>query len=412
MVVTPCQAEGARIGSQAACPVIMGVDIDPAGCGQQSVGRNLAPRRPRLAADRGSEGLANHTGPESCVGIREDAGEALTGERIGQPSSRESLIFPDADVVRITEGNMGSAITRAPAQSGVVEDPEHVWKLFAREPGGLGFGRRVDTAGPRRQRAGSILAWPAISPPSSPTSAGVVQPHSLACGRVRTREHGFGGHRVGDRVAVGGEHAAFERRAILARSPHQPYAAKMDRERELKIIRRAYAKQVTAAAGVGDPRVEAAFAAVAREDFLGPGPWHIVRWGGGYRATPDADPIYLYTDDVIGILPKRNLNNGQPSLHAALIAAAAPQPGEHVLHIGVGVGYYTAILAELVGATGRVTAIEYDAELAARATANLAQTPHVRVVHGDGTRIAFEPADVIYVNAGATRPADAWLDRL
>src|SRR5580692_5456564 len=207
-----------------------------------------------------------------------------------------------------------------------------------------------------------------------------------------------------DRVAVGGEHAAFERRAILARSPHQPYAAKMDRERELKIIRRAYGKQVTAAAGVGDPQVEAAFAAVAREDFLGPGPWHIVRWGGGYRATPDADPVYLYSDDVIGILAKRNLNNGQPSLHAALIAAAAPQPGEHVLHIGVGVGYYTAILAELVGATGRMTAIEYDAELAARATANLAQTPHVRVVHGDGTRIAFEPADVIYVNAGARGP--------
>src|ERR1700757_2592716 len=56
---------------------------------------------------------------------------------------------------------------------------------------------------------------------------------------------------------------------------------------------------------------------------------------------------------------------------------------------------------ELVGATGRVTAIEDDAEFAARATANLAQAPHVRVVRGDGTRIAFEPADVIYVNAGA-----------
>jgi protein-L-isoaspartate(D-aspartate) O-methyltransferase len=49
----------------------------------------------------------------------------------------------------------------------------------------------------------------------------------------------------------------------------------MDRERELKIIRRAYAKQVAAAAGVEDPRIEAAFAAVAREDFLGPGPWQI-----------------------------------------------------------------------------------------------------------------------------------------
>ena len=31
---------------------------------------------------------------------------------------------------------------------------------------------------------------------------------------------------------------------------------------------------------------------------------------------------------------------------------------------------------------------------------------------GDGAAIPFDGADVIYVNAGATRPADAWLDRL
>jgi protein-L-isoaspartate(D-aspartate) O-methyltransferase len=48
-----------------------------------------------------------------------------------------------------------------------------------------------------------------------------------------------------------------------------------------------------AACGIRNPQVEAAFAAVAREDFLGPGPWQIVRWGGGYRATPDPDPVYL-----------------------------------------------------------------------------------------------------------------------
>jgi protein-L-isoaspartate(D-aspartate) O-methyltransferase len=41
-----------------------------------------------------------------------------------------------------------------------------------------------------------------------------------------------------------------------------------------------------------------------------------------------------------------------------------------------------------------VTAIEFDGELAARATANFAHTPHVRTVHGDGTRVMFEPADV------------------
>ena len=59
-----------------------------------------------------------------------------------------------------------------------------------------------------------------------------------------------------------------------------------------------------------------------------------------------------------------------------------------------------------------MTTIEFHAELAARATANFAQTPHIRAVHDDGTRVMFEPADVIYVNAGATRPAAAWLDWL
>jgi protein-L-isoaspartate(D-aspartate) O-methyltransferase len=93
-------------------------------------------------------------------------------------------------------------------------------------------------------------------------------------------------------------------------------------ESELDIVRRAYAKQVMAAAGVEDPRVDAAFVAVRREDFLGPGPWQIGRWGR-YVTTPSADPVYLYTDDVIGILPERHLNNGQPSLHAVLIASSA-----------------------------------------------------------------------------------------
>jgi protein-L-isoaspartate(D-aspartate) O-methyltransferase len=38
------------------------------------------------------------------------------------------------------------------------------------------------------------------------------------------------------------------------------------------IVRCAFAKQVMAAAETMDARVEAAFAAVRREDFLGPGP--------------------------------------------------------------------------------------------------------------------------------------------
>ena len=38
------------------------------------------------------EGVANHIGPESCVRIREEAGEALTGGvRAGYPAAKMTL---------------------------------------------------------------------------------------------------------------------------------------------------------------------------------------------------------------------------------------------------------------------------------------------------------------------------------
>jgi len=91
---------------------------------------------------------------------------------------------------------------------------------------------------------------------------------------------------------------------------------------------------------------------------------------------------------------------------------ARPAAGEHVVHVGTGTGYYTAILAHLVGPTGRVTGIEYDRNLAARARACLAPYPNVTIVEGDGTLLPFDAADVIYVNAGCTQPAQRWLDNL
>jgi protein-L-isoaspartate(D-aspartate) O-methyltransferase len=186
----------------------------------------------------------------------------------------------------------------------------------------------------------------------------------------------------------------------------------MDRDTELEVIRRAYAKQIMAAAGVSNRRIEAAFASVKREDFLGRGPWQVVRWGRGYEPTPSRNPVYLYDDVVVAIIPERHLNNGQPSLHAALIASAAPRPGEHVVHVGAGVGYYTAILHRLIGRQGRVTAIEFDAGLAAQLATNFAGMRNVSVLQGDGARVLFDSADIIYVNAGATKPAETWLDRL
>jgi protein-L-isoaspartate(D-aspartate) O-methyltransferase len=133
---------------------------------------------------------------------------------------------------------------------------------------------------------------------------------------------------------------------------------------------------------------------------------------GTYRPTPDDDPVYLYDDVLVGIVPELGLNNGAPSYHAPVLANAGIQEGEHVVHIGAGTGYYTAIMAHLAGSFGKVTAIEFEPGLAERAKNNLAHLGNVQVLRGDGAAVDFEPANVIYVNAGATHPADRWLDGL
>ncbi len=46
------------------------------------------------------EGLATHTGPESCGAAREGSDEALTGERMGRVFSRVRNLLRDADAVR------------------------------------------------------------------------------------------------------------------------------------------------------------------------------------------------------------------------------------------------------------------------------------------------------------------------
>ena len=185
----------------------------------------------------------------------------------------------------------------------------------------------------------------------------------------------------------------------------------MDPQAELRIVRAAFAKQILAVVSVDNARLAQAFAAVPREDFVGPGPW-MMRWMSSYVPTPDADPVYLYTNGLVALVPERGLNNGQPSLHAHLMHQVRPVPGEHVVHVGTGAGYYTAILAHLVAPTGRVTGIEYDPGLAARARANLAPYSNVEIIEGDGAQVSFDVADVIYVNAGCTRPAARWLDNL
>jgi len=66
----------------------------------------------------------------------------------------------------------------------------------------------------------------------------------------------------------------------------------------------------------------------------------------------------------------------------AVLAAVAPRPGEAVLDLYAGAGMLTAVLAEAVGATGRVLGVESSRRAVADAQANLADLPWAQVQHG------------------------------
>jgi protein-L-isoaspartate(D-aspartate) O-methyltransferase len=183
----------------------------------------------------------------------------------------------------------------------------------------------------------------------------------------------------------------------------------MDRVAE---VRSFFARLIAANCGIAaGSALEAAFAATARERFVGPPPWKIFS-ATGYIEAKSSDPGLLYQDVVVSLGVGAPLNNGQPTLHAYCIHAMDLQPGERVLHIGAGTGYYTTILAMLVGESGSVTAYEIEPELAARAKTNLAALPQVQVLARSGAEGPLPECDAIYVNAGATEPLAVWLDAL
>jgi len=185
--------------------------------------------------------------------------------------------------------------------------------------------------------------------------------------------------------------------------------------------RRFYAEEIHFAANISSQALIEAFARVPRERFLGPGPWELgspdVRamascgWAK-MSYTPVDDPRHVYHNVVVALDKENDINNGQPSALACWINALDIKPGAHVYHLGCGAGYYTAIIAEVVGAQGRVVASELNPQLADRAKNNLSAYLNVTVHAGDGA--AFDPGvcNGIFVNAGVTHPLPLWLDRL
>ena len=181
--------------------------------------------------------------------------------------------------------------------------------------------------------------------------------------------------------------------------------------RAIEEARRFYAEEIRFVADLERQEVVDAFARVPRERFLGPPPWKL--WSAsGYRDVPGDDPRDTYHNVVFAMDPRRMLHNGLPSFVGHLIDESGARAGHHAVHIGCGSGYYTAVLAELVGPSGHVTAIEIDDDLAATARVHLSTWPWVDLKHADGSRFDPGAANAILVNAGATHPKALWIDRL
>lgn len=170
-------------------------------------------------------------------------------------------------------------------------------------------------------------------------------------------------------------------------------------------LRQKFAREICAQAGVRDARIEQAFAETSREKFAGPPPWFVAGFGA-YAETRDVAD--LYRDCLVAIDPARGINIGEPALHARCMEELALRDGETVLHVGAGVGYYTAMLARLVGPAGEVVGYEIDPGIAERAKANLRDIPNVRIEARSGIAPDLPQADVIYVNAGAIEPYACW----
>jgi protein-L-isoaspartate(D-aspartate) O-methyltransferase len=180
--------------------------------------------------------------------------------------------------------------------------------------------------------------------------------------------------------------------------------------------RRFFAEEIQAIDNLRSTGLIEALATVPREAFLPPGPW-TVRAEGDYgeplRQTPDADPRRVYHNVSVAIDAARMLFNGAPSVIALCIDRLAVSAGQSVLHVGTGNGYYTALMAEMVGSAGRVDGIEVDPGLAGTSRANLASWRHADVRPGNGVDGVAEKAyDAILVNAGMTHPHEAWLAAL
>lgn len=167
----------------------------------------------------------------------------------------------------------------------------------------------------------------------------------------------------------------------------------MDSHSPIESARQAMLRQLVAH-GIRSPRVLAAMDRAPREQFV-----------------PEEVRHLAYADRAVPIGYSQTIS--QPYIVALMTEALQLTAAEHVLEIGTGSGYQTAILAELAGS---VVSIERHAELSERAATALTECGYTNVtfVVGDGT-LGWPPQapyDRIIVAAAAAHIPPALVEQL
>lgn len=150
------------------------------------------------------------------------------------------------------------------------------------------------------------------------------------------------------------------------------------------------------AGAVADPRVEEAMLTVPRHLFV-----------------PDDMKDMAYQDQPLPVGHGQTIS--APHMVAMMSSALQLERGHNVLEVGTGQGYHAAVLKAMVGDEGTVTSIEYVAELAELARANLKEAGlDVAVRHGDGYEGApdLAPFDAILVTCAIPRIPQSLADQL
>jgi protein-L-isoaspartate(D-aspartate) O-methyltransferase len=172
--------------------------------------------------------------------------------------------------------------------------------------------------------------------------------------------------------------------------------------KQAALLQRGLIDQLTRQGAITTKPVEEAFRAIPRHLFL-----------------PDTSLQTVYQDTHVISKVRNNIpisSSSQPSLMANMLELLDTHSGLHILEIGAGTGYNAALLAHLVGETGRVTTIDIDEDIVEEARRHLCAAGYqrVRVVCGDGG-LGYAPAapyDRIILTTAASDVAPAWFEQL